>query len=113
MTIRRALGLIANAAVLAAFPVVGHAQTPPPGPPPEPELVFEREIFQYPAFQRRNPFLPLEGAAGISRGSFAPTPLSTFPHLAPFKPLKMLWLIALPLPPSKSSTSFQVTDHTA
>jgi hypothetical protein len=64
MTIRRALGLIANAAVLAVFPLVGHAQTPPPGPPPEPELVFEREIFQYPAFQRRNPFLPLEGAAG-------------------------------------------------
>jgi len=26
--------------------------------------VFEREVFQYPAFQRRNPFIPLEGAQG-------------------------------------------------
>ena len=64
MTIRRTLALAAGA-VLAAFPDVGHAQAPQQqGPPPEPELVFEREVFQYPAFQRRNPFLPLEGAQG-------------------------------------------------
>ena len=37
-------------------------QAPPPGPQAEPELIFEREVFQYPAFARRNPFLPL--AAG-------------------------------------------------
>jgi hypothetical protein len=44
---------------------VGYAQAPQQqGPPPEPELVFEREVFQYPAFQRRNPFVPLEGAQG-------------------------------------------------
>jgi hypothetical protein len=43
---------------------MGEAQAPPPGPPQEPELVFEREVFQYPAFQRRNPFVPLEGAEG-------------------------------------------------
>ena len=28
------------------------------------ELVFEREIFSYPSFTRRNPFLPLEGVDG-------------------------------------------------
>jgi len=37
-------------------------QTPPPGPPPEPELIFEREVFTYPTFARRNPFMAL--AAG-------------------------------------------------
>lgn len=35
------------------------AQQPPPGPPPQTELVFEREVFHYPAYQRRNPFRPL------------------------------------------------------
>jgi hypothetical protein len=64
MTIRRALGLLAGCAALAAVPDLVHAQAPPPQPAPEPELAFEREIFQYPAFQRRNPFVPLEGAAG-------------------------------------------------
>ena len=64
MTIRRALGLFVACAALGALPVPGEAQAPPPRPPQEPELVFEREVFQYPAFQRRNPFIPLEGAAG-------------------------------------------------
>lgn len=36
-------------------------QTPPPQAAPEAELVFEREIFRYPGFQRRNPFRPLLG----------------------------------------------------
>jgi hypothetical protein len=63
MRIRRALGLLAGCAALSVVPAAGHAQAPPQ-PAPEPELVFEREIFQYPAFQRRNPFIPLEGAAG-------------------------------------------------
>jgi hypothetical protein len=63
-------------AVAVLLPVAAHAQIPgitPPqaepqaaapqgGPQAEPELIFEREIFQYPAFARRNPFLPL--AAG-------------------------------------------------
>jgi hypothetical protein len=35
---------------------------PAPGPQAEPELIFERELFQYPSFARRNPFMPL--AAG-------------------------------------------------
>ena len=30
-------------------------------------LVFEREVFQYPSFSRRNPFVPLEGAGGEVR----------------------------------------------
>lgn len=67
MTMRRALGLLPQCAVaaLVAAPGALEAQSPPPGgPPQEPELVFEREIFQYPAFQRRNPFIPLEGAQG-------------------------------------------------
>ena len=64
MTVRRSLLALVSCSVLAGFPVAGDAQAPPPGPPPEPELVFEREVFQYPAFQRRNPFIPLEGAQG-------------------------------------------------
>lgn len=65
MTVRMSVvGAVAVGLALGA-PAPGLAQAPPPqGPPPEPELVFEREIFQYPAFQRRNPFLPLEGAQG-------------------------------------------------
>jgi len=38
------------------------AQDAPPTPPPgqvETELVFEREVFRYPAFTRANPFRPL------------------------------------------------------
>ena len=65
MTIRRGFGLLIVA--VALLPASVHAQVPeqqapPPGPPAEPELIFEREIFQYPAFARRNPFQPL--AAG-------------------------------------------------
>jgi len=64
MTTPRALALAAGVTFLA-IPSAGHAQAPQQqGPPPEPELVFEREVFQYPAFQRRNPFVPLEGAQG-------------------------------------------------
>lgn len=66
-----AAGLILALATTVA-PAALQAQ-PNPGPPPVPpeeqqgpatELVFEREIFQYPTFQRRNPFVPLEGARG-------------------------------------------------
>ncbi len=45
--------------------VDAHAQDPePPAQPPaaEAELVFEREVFQYPTFTRRNPFRPLDAA---------------------------------------------------
>lgn len=74
MTIRRGLGFLIAAAILPASawaqapqipgvtPPTQSEQAPPPGPQAEPELIFEREVFQYPAFARRNPFLPL--AAG-------------------------------------------------
>jgi len=59
------------AVCLAASPLA--AQEPPAAPPAqdsaaapagaaqEADLVFEREVFSYPVFQRRNPFLPLLG----------------------------------------------------
>jgi hypothetical protein len=68
--IHRAIGAVAFAASLLPVAVTAQEpapQEPPPGPPVEPELVFEREVFQYPAFTRRNPFVPLEGAGGEIR----------------------------------------------
>jgi hypothetical protein len=62
--IHRAVWTFAAASMLVSIPADAAAQEPPPQPAPEPELVFEREVFQYPAFQRRNPFIALEGAEG-------------------------------------------------
>ncbi|MEQ8330249.1 MAG: hypothetical protein RH859_07220 [Longimicrobiales bacterium] len=56
-TIRRGLVLL-GAGLLV--PALATAQDPPPDPPPVTELVFEREVFDYPTFQRRNPFRPLD-----------------------------------------------------
>lgn len=56
---------LAFAAVALGSTADARAQDPePPTPPPaeEAELVFEREVFQYPTFTRRNPFRPLGGA---------------------------------------------------
>lgn len=62
-------GSAASLALVAlVVPVAIHAQEPAPaggaqeGPPPaeQTELVFEREVFQYPSFTRRNPFIPLD-----------------------------------------------------
>jgi len=61
------LVLGAALASLLGAPSAARAQEPPPGPPTEPELVFEREVFQYPAFTRRNPFSALLGAGGELR----------------------------------------------
>jgi hypothetical protein len=63
---RVVLFVVAAGALMAP---VGEAsaqdQPPPPArPAPDTELVFEREIFQYPSFTRRNPFRPLLGADG-------------------------------------------------
>jgi hypothetical protein len=60
---RRAHPLLILGAVLAlAGPAAAQTQTPPPAPPAEPKLVFEREVFSYPgAAGRRDPFLPLIG----------------------------------------------------
>jgi hypothetical protein len=71
MSLPRILGSVAGllaGLLLVAAPL--SAQDPAPadsaqGPPPPPtELVFEREIFAYPTFERRNPFRPLVGAQG-------------------------------------------------
>jgi hypothetical protein len=56
MAIRRACA-VALATGFLVLPNVVHAQEPPPAPQPEPELVFEREVFEYPSFPRSNPFL--------------------------------------------------------
>lgn len=62
----RFAALLVAAGALSVLPVDAYAQddTPPPRRPVETELVFEREIFQYPSFTRRNPFRPLLGADG-------------------------------------------------
>jgi len=50
-------------AVCATVPAAVAAQEPPPeAPAPEPELVFEREVFDYPSFPRSNPFIPLSAS---------------------------------------------------
>ena len=55
----------AAAILLAVAPLAGQenpAQGGPAGPPAPPtELLFEREVFQYPAFERRSPFRALVG----------------------------------------------------
>lgn len=50
--------------VTLAVPSLVEAQDPQPPTPPRPdtELVFEREVFTYPSFTRRNPFTSLTGA---------------------------------------------------
>jgi hypothetical protein len=56
------LGLLAGAILL---PAGVRAQEPPPDSTarrPPTELVFEREVFGYPAFERRNPFRTLLSA---------------------------------------------------
>lgn len=53
--------------VCVATPLAGQEEgAPPPQRPDTTELVFEREVFAYPAFQRRDPFDPLvdEQASG-------------------------------------------------
>jgi hypothetical protein len=57
MTTRR-FWTVAFAIALGVSPSVLQAQQPA-GPPPEPELVAEREVFAYPSFARSNPFVPL------------------------------------------------------
>lgn len=68
-----AAGTVAVLTLAAAAPVAaqqgqgqqGEQQAAPAGPPPQVDLVFEREIFRYPGTQRRNPFHPLlSDAAG-------------------------------------------------
>jgi len=63
--IRCASAMLAVGALIVTAPEA-HAQSQEPEPPRpgDTELVFEREVFQYPSFTRRNPFRPLAGAEG-------------------------------------------------
>ena len=58
--VRRTLPLMILTAAMLAAPMT--AQEPPPVQQPPTELVFEREVFTYPGFARRNPFRPLTGS---------------------------------------------------
>ncbi len=65
---RRIFGsLAAGVGLLLIAPAMVAAQNPAPQAPPGPpatdttELVFEREVFSYPSFERPNPFRPLVG----------------------------------------------------
>jgi len=66
MTLKRCAALSFSAAALLVFAAEVKAQdeTPPPARAGDTELVFDREVFQYPSFTRRNPFRPLLGADG-------------------------------------------------
>lgn len=64
MTVIRLAGLTLGIAALLSVDTEAQTQSPPPARPGDTELVFEREVFQYPSFTRRNPFRPLAGAEG-------------------------------------------------
>jgi hypothetical protein len=53
--------MLLGATSLLMIPSVVSAQGG--GPPAGDSLVFEREVFEYPSYQRRNPFVPLLSAA--------------------------------------------------
>ena len=59
---RRLFTALALAAATLAVSAPGAvAQDPPPLPPADStSLIFEREVFSYPTFARRNPFRPLQ-----------------------------------------------------
>jgi hypothetical protein len=62
-------GALVAALGVVVLPGMVAAQDAPPTPPQQAtELVFEREVFLYPQFERRNPFRPLGvGDAGAVR----------------------------------------------
>jgi hypothetical protein len=71
MILTRYLIGISVAGVLVLAPAEARAQDPdtetsPLGPAVDTELVFDREVFQYPEWTRRNPFTAFAG--GTSRG---------------------------------------------
>lgn len=68
MTTRRirpaALAIAACFALPALVQAQDQQQPPPAAPQAEPDLVFEREVFDYPSFPRSNPFVPLSASQG-------------------------------------------------
>lgn len=58
--------MAAAAVFLVAADVAAQDGQPPRGQQ-DAELVFEREVFNYPSFTRRNPFRPLSGPGGELR----------------------------------------------
>lgn len=58
------LAVFASAGAAAAEAQDPRGQPQAPAPAPDTELVFEREVFDYPSFTRRNPFEPLLGPGG-------------------------------------------------
>jgi hypothetical protein len=66
----RVVRLVVVATGAFMFAGEAQAQTPAPTPGPRPadaELVFSREVFNYPGFTRRNPFRALAGTEGGPR----------------------------------------------
>jgi hypothetical protein len=64
MTTRRFWPVVLAAGCLM-LPALVQGQEPPPAQPQaEPELVFEREVFEYPSFPRSNPFVPQSASRG-------------------------------------------------
>ena len=60
-----ASGLCAGLVLLGASALSAQSQDPPPPPDTtEAELVFEREVYSYPTYGRRNPFEPLTSGDG-------------------------------------------------
>ncbi|MGW8268244.1 MAG: hypothetical protein ACWGSQ_17895 [Longimicrobiales bacterium] len=66
---RIVLGWILAGSFVALIPGAARGQQrPPPQRPDTANLVFEREVFFYPQYERRNPFVPLlDGAEGGPR----------------------------------------------
>jgi hypothetical protein len=54
-----AAGLVLLGATAFAGAASAQEEAPPPQTPPATELVFDREVFDYPRYNRRNPFSPL------------------------------------------------------
>jgi len=69
MTTRRKWVLPVATGALLVIPGIGQAQDPPPPPtaPVETELVSFREVFQYPAYLRPNPFRAIGSTDGGPR----------------------------------------------
>jgi len=65
---RRGLILLGLVGLLIPFSLQGQQQQPPPPTQDTVSLVFEREVFAYPTFERRNPFVRVvSGAEGGPR----------------------------------------------